>query len=221
MTTTSVKPLISYVRVSKEMQGKSGLGLEAQAFTIGQFAAVHGYEVSGQFVEVETGKGHDALERRPQLRAAIEQARQLKAAIVVAKLDRLSRDVHFISGLMVHHVPFIVADLGPDVDPFMLHIYAAFAEKERRTIAERTKEALARAKARGVKLGNPTLAATQVAKADAHANGLREVLAPLVAAGLSRRGMAADLNRRGLTTATGQRWHHQSVTRCLERLQLE
>jgi DNA invertase Pin-like site-specific DNA recombinase len=101
------------------------------------------------FTEVETGKGADALSQRPQLAAALKEARRQKCAVAVAKLDRLSRDVHFISGLMAHKVPFIVAELGTGVDPFMLHIYAALAEKERALISERTKAALKAAKARG------------------------------------------------------------------------
>jgi DNA invertase Pin-like site-specific DNA recombinase len=101
-----------------------------------------------EFVEVETGKGSDALERRPMLRQALALARKMKAAICVARLDRLSRDVHFISGLMVHKVPFIVTTLGADADPFMLHIYPAFAEKERALIPERTRGAGAQEGAR-------------------------------------------------------------------------
>src|SRR5205807_4114484 len=100
--------------------------------------------------------GHDALDRRPQLVASLKSAKQLKAPIIVAKLDRLSRDVHFISGLMVHKIPFIVAELGADADPFMLHLYAALAEKERRLISQRTRSALAAKKAQGAMLGNPT-----------------------------------------------------------------
>ena len=110
------------------------------------------------FVEVETGKGSDALERRPQLAAALAEARRKRCSIGVAKLDRLSRDVHFISGLMAHRVPFVVAELGADVDPFILHLFAALAEKERAMISTRTKAALKAAKARGVKLGGPKLA---------------------------------------------------------------
>ena len=105
------------------------------------------------FIEVETGKGSDALERRPQLAAALSEARKKRCSVVVAKLDRLSRDVHFISGLMAHRVPFLVAELGPDVDPFILHLFAALAEKERAMISVRTKAALAAAKKRGVPLG--------------------------------------------------------------------
>src|SRR5262245_35253622 len=126
--------LISYVRVSTAQQGKSGLGLAAQQEAISRFATAEGRAIFAEYIEIETGKGSDALDRRPQLAAAITAARKQKAAVIVSKLDRLSRDVHFISGLMVHRVPFIVAELGPDVDPFVLHLYAALAEKERALI---------------------------------------------------------------------------------------
>ena len=102
-----------------------------------------GITLIAEYVEIETGKGADALDRRPELSAALAQARKAKCPILVAKLDRLSRDVHFISGLMAHRVPFIVAELGADADPFMLHLYAALAEKERSLISARTKAALA------------------------------------------------------------------------------
>jgi len=111
-----------------------------------------GNALVGERTEIETGKGADALERRPELAAALADARKAKCPVLVAKLDRLSRDVHFISGLMSHRVPFIVAELGADADPFMLHLYAALAEKERRLIGERTRSALAARKAQGAKL---------------------------------------------------------------------
>src|SRR5919206_1940180 len=120
---------VTYLRVSSEQQGKSGLGIEAQRRAIERFIAEHGYEVAAEFVEVETGKGSDALERRPQLAAALKKAKAERCPVIVAKLDRLSRDVAFISGLMAQRAPFIVAELGPEVDPFMLHVYAALAEK--------------------------------------------------------------------------------------------
>src|SRR5262249_11961094 len=120
---------------------------------IRRFAEAEGRRIVETFTEVETGKGADALDRRPQLAAAIKAARKAKCPVVVSKLDRLSCDVHFISGLMKERVPFIVTELGADTDPFMLHIYAAFAEKERRLISERTKAGFAAAKARCVKLG--------------------------------------------------------------------
>ena len=107
-----MKTAVAYTRVSTAGQGRSGLGIEAQRSTVAQFAEAEGYDLVAEFTEVETGKGADALERRPQLRAALAEARRLKCAVVVAKLDRLSRDVHFISGLMTHKTPFIVAELG-------------------------------------------------------------------------------------------------------------
>jgi DNA invertase Pin-like site-specific DNA recombinase len=147
------RTLVGYIRVSTSQQGRSGLGIEAQREALERFAAAEGFTLGRIFVEVETGKGADALDRRPQLAAALGEARRQRCAVAVAKLDRLSRDVHFISGLMAHRVPFVVAELGPDVDPFILHLFAAFAEKERAMISARTKAALAAAKARGVALG--------------------------------------------------------------------
>jgi DNA invertase Pin-like site-specific DNA recombinase len=147
---------ISYLRVSTGRQGKSGLGLDAQRDAIAHFAKSQGFDIIAEHVEVETGKGADALDRRPKLAAALAQAKRARAPVLVAKLCRLSRDVHFISGLMVHKVPFIVAELGADADPFMLHIYAALVEKERRLISDRTRAALLAKKQRGEPLGNRT-----------------------------------------------------------------
>src|SRR5271167_1701017 len=156
--------MISYIRVSTGKQGKSSLGIEAQREAIARFAAAEGREVLAEFVEVETGKGADALDRRPRLAEALAKARKAKAPVVVAKLCRLSRDVAFISGLMAQKVPFIVTELGSDADPFMLHIYAALAEKERALIADRTRAALAQKKAQGAKPGNRTNLADAQAK---------------------------------------------------------
>src|ERR1700722_2088930 len=144
---------IGYVRVSTTSQGRSGLGLEAQRAAIARFAAAEGLDVTQVYEEIETGSGSDALDRRPQLAAALKTARKAKAPVLVAKLDRLSRDVHFISGLMAHRVEFVVCELGRQSDPFVLHLYAALAEKERNMISARTKAGLAAAKARGTKLG--------------------------------------------------------------------
>src|SRR5262245_9672532 len=124
-----MKPAISYIRVSTGRQAKSGLGLEAQQAALARFAEAEGFAILEAFSETESGKHDD--ERRPELRAALDAARKHGAPIIVAKLDRLSRDVHFISGLMKHRVPFIVAELGADTDPFMLHLFAALAEHER------------------------------------------------------------------------------------------
>src|ERR1700682_3796059 len=146
---------VAYLRVSTQQQQRSGLGIEAQRAAIERFVAAESLTIIEEYAEFETGKGADALDRRPQLAAALAAARKAKCSIVVSKLDRLSRDVAFVSGLMAQKVPFIVAELGRDADPFMLHLYAALAEKERRLIAERTKAALAAKKAAGASLGNP------------------------------------------------------------------
>ena len=119
-----MKTAIAYTRVSTKKQGESGLGLEAQQEALRRFAEAEGFRLIETFSEVETGKGADALDKRPQLAAAIAKAKEHAAPVIVAKLDRLSRDVHFISGLMAQKVPFIVTTLGANVDPFMLHIYA-------------------------------------------------------------------------------------------------
>jgi DNA invertase Pin-like site-specific DNA recombinase len=143
----------------------------------------------------------------------------MKSPIIVAKLDRLSRDVHFISGLMAHKTPFIVAELGADADPFMLHLYAALAEKERAMISRRTKDALAAKKAQGVTLGGLRAHGVQ-AREDAieRAEQLRPVFDEL--AGLSARKIAAELNRRKIATPTGGDWHAATVIRVQKRLGL-
>src|SRR3954470_10871356 len=185
---------IAYLRVSTQRQQRSGLGIEAQRVTITRFAEAEGLSIIAEFVEAETGKGADALDRRPELAAALAAARAAKCPVIVSKLDRLSRDVAFISGLMVQQVPFIVAELGPDADPFMLHLYAALAEKERRLISERTKAALAAAKARGRTLGGnrghlPAVvqraAAARIAAADRRAADVAPVIQDLHRAGAS------------------------------------
>jgi DNA invertase Pin-like site-specific DNA recombinase len=217
--------LVSYIRVSTAQLGKSGLGIEAQREALARFAEVEGFEIAAEFIEIETGKGSDALDRRPQLALALAEARQLKCAVVVAKLDRLSRDVHFISGLMAHRVSFIVAELGADVDPFMIHLFAALAEKERVLISARTKSALAAAKARGQKLGNPNLAAAREAgavvlraKADRHAANVLPIIAEIQRTGATTlRAIAHALNKRGISTPRGRQWEAMSVKNTLAR----
>lgn len=222
-----MKRAVAYYRVSTARQGRSGLGIDAQRTAVARFAEAEGIEIIAEHVEVETGKGSDALDRRPQLAAALALARSSKCPILVAKLDRLSRDVAFISGLMAQRVPFIVAELGADADPFMLHLYAALAEKERRLISERTKAALAARKARGLELGNRTNAAeaaaagraTQTAQADAMAEGILPIITSLGAAGCRTLAEIADgLNSRGVRTARGRAWHASSVRNVLLRV---
>jgi DNA invertase Pin-like site-specific DNA recombinase len=204
-----------YQGFDAEKQGKSGLGLEAQQKLIQRFADQEGLQIVETFTEVQSGKDDD--QRRPQLSAALEAARKAKAPVIVAKLDRLSRDVHFISGLMKHKVSFIVADLGADTDPFMLHIYAALAEKERRMISQRTKDALAAAKANGKQLGglrDHGRAAKEAAVARAKA------LAPLFEEleGKSAREIARVLNNRAVSTPNGKPWSAMTVIRARDRL---
>jgi len=221
-----VQQIVTYIRVSTDRQGKSGLGIEAQREAVARFVAAEGLETLGEFVEVETGKGSDALDRRPKLRDALALARKSKAAVVVAKLDRLSRDVSFISGLMAQRVPFVVAELGADCDPFMIHIYAALAQKERAMIAERTRAALAAKKAQGATLGNHTNLAEAQAKgaaagkaaADAFAANVLPVVRQLQAAGVvTVRAIAEALNARGIRTARGGDWHGSTVRNLLAR----
>jgi DNA invertase Pin-like site-specific DNA recombinase len=210
--------IISYIRVSTGKQAKSGLGLEAQREAIARFAQAEGHAIKAEFVEVETGKGSDALDRRPQLAAALAEAKQHKCPVAVAKLDRLSRDVHFISGLMVHKTPFIVTELGADVDPFMLHIYAAVAEKERRLIGQRTREALAELKAQGKKLGGlRPKTAMRMQAADERAEALRPVFTELRE--LSANAIARELNARQIATPSGKPWSAVTVLRVQCRLE--
>jgi DNA invertase Pin-like site-specific DNA recombinase len=222
MASTAV---ITYIRVSTSQQGRSGLGIEAQRQSLRQFAKAEGLELVREYVEVETGKGSDALDRRPQLKAALAAAKKLKCHVAVAKLDRLSRDVHFISGLMSHRVPFVVAELGADVDPFVLHLFAALAEKERSLISTRTRQALAAAQARGVTLGSPKLAQAREsavaairAGADQHAANVLPIIKEAQKAGATTlRAVAEALNARGISTARGGTWHAMSVKNVLDR----
>jgi DNA invertase Pin-like site-specific DNA recombinase len=148
-----------------------------------RFAAAHGLTVIFQFTDVETGKGADALDQRQELGKALREAKRLDCKIVVAKPDRLSRDVHFISGLMAERVPFVVSELGPDVDPFMLHIYAAVAQKEAALISQRTKSALKAAKRRGVR----RTTATTIASAGRTSTSLRSMATACSASARGRR----------------------------------
>jgi DNA invertase Pin-like site-specific DNA recombinase len=221
----AAKALFGYIRVSTSQQGRSGLGIEAQREALARFATSEGFQLVKVFIEVETGKGADALDRRPQLAAALSEARRQRCPVAVAKLDRLSRDVHFISGLMAHRVPFLVAELGPDVDPFILHLFAALAEKERSMISTRTKAALAAAKAKGVKLGGPNLAVARQSAAasiktlaDRHAANVLPIIREIQRAGAtSLHKIAEALNARGISTPRGGRWYAKSVSNVLAR----
>lgn len=217
---------ISYLRVSTQRQQRSGLGIEAQRATIARFAASEGLTIIREFMEAETGKGADALDRRPQLAAALAAARSAKCSVLVSKLDRLSRDVAFVSSLMAQRVPFIVAELGRDADPFMLHLYAALAEKERRLISERTTAALAAKKASGIRLGNPRNIAQagnlgrirQTQAADEFMAQLLPIIDAIRKAGATTlEAMSQALNQRGIRSARGGPWRASSVASLLAR----
>lgn len=222
----TMQHVVAYLRVSTAEQGRSGLGLEAQRETIGRFAAAEGLTIAGEFVEVASGKGADALEKRAELRGALDRARLVGGAVLVSKLCRLSRDVAFIAGLMSQRVPFIVAELGRDADPFMLHVYAALAEKERSLISARTKAALAASKARGTKLGgwrgghkvDSRLGVEALKRAaDARAADLAPILTTFRSRGLSLRAMAAELTALGVMTPRGGAWSAVTVRAALAR----
>jgi DNA invertase Pin-like site-specific DNA recombinase len=209
----TMRAAIGYIRVSTAKQGRSGLGLEAQQEALRRFAEAEGFAFTETFTEVESGKD----DNRPELAKALEQARKAKAPIIVAKLDRLSRDVHYISGLMKYRVPFIVTELGADTDPFLLHLYAALAEKERKLISERTKAAMKAAKARGVVIGGLRDKGLELEReAQERAEALRGVFEEL--ATLSARKVAEALNARGVPTPAGGKWHATQVIRVRQRL---
>ena len=223
---------IGYTRVSTSAQAISGLGLAAQKEAIERFAESEGFTIAGWHTDAETGKGSDALDRRPGLVAALKAARAGRAPVIVAKLDRLSRDVHFISGLMSHRVEFVVAALGRQADPFVLHLYAALAEKERAMISERTKVGLAAAKRRGQRLGmkaKPRALVQKIALAGAAANSaaslqriesLRPQIEHALKGGVSLRQAVETLNTRGVVSPRGGRWHAPSLLKAARRLSL-
>ncbi len=208
--------IVAYYRVSTAQQGRSGLGLDAQRAAVAAFAKAEDLESGAEYTEIETGKGADALDRRPQLAAALKHAKRLRASVCVAKLDRLSRDVAFISSLMAQRVSFIVCALGRNVDPFTLHIYAALAEQERRMISERTKAGLRAARERGMVLGNTQMIAKQQAAAAERDSALRETLRPMI--GLPSRAIAARLNELRIAAPRGGVWSHKTVQRVMARL---
>ena len=204
---------VAYYRVSTDRQGRSGLGLEAQQ------AAVRGYLGAAapiaEFTEIETGKRNN----RPQLKEALALCRKRKARLVIAKLDRLSRNLAFIATLMDSGVEFVAVD-NPHANRLTLHILAAVAEHERHMIADRTKAALQAARARGIRLGrNGTdrLAPAHRAAAMERARQLEPVLAELKSTGMSDRRMAAELTVRGIRTPNGGRWHGKTVRRMIHR----
>src|SRR5271163_1173517 len=148
-----MKQAIGYLRVSTSEQGRSGLGLAAQRVDIEAFSQREGFAIKSWYQDIQTGAGKDALLLRAGLAAGLKEARAARSPLIVSRLDRLSRNVHFITGLMEHKVHFVVAALGRDCDNFTLHIYASLAEQERKMISERQKAAKAAGKRNGKKYG--------------------------------------------------------------------
>lgn len=221
---------VAYYRVSTNAQGISGLGLDAQMDAVARFLNGGDWEVVAEFKEVETGKGKDALSKRPQLKAALEACRKTGAKLLIAKLDRLARNVHFITGLMEEAkgngkkaVKFVACDM-PDANDLTIHLMAAFAEHEAARISERTKAALTMAKQRGVVLGVAgsnnlkTNVEERKAKADAFANKLRSVIDGLSTQGLTQRQMVAKMNELEIKTAKGGDWSLLQLQRIISRL---
>lgn len=217
---------ITYLRVSTDRQGKSGLGLEAQRKAVLDYVAGKG-EIAAEFVEVESGKRDD----RPQLARALAEAKRLGAVLLIAKLDRLARNVAFIANLLESGADIAAADM-PEANRFLLHVMAAVAEHEAQAISDRTRAALAAASARGVKLGwsiperaGEQLAASRkgaaknTAKADQHAANVLPIIQQIAEGGASLRQIAAVLNERGIKTARGGLWYAATVKNILARQQ--
>ena len=210
---------VAYYRVSTTGQGASGLGLEAQREAVERYLNGGSWSLIEAFTEIETGKGANALDRRPQLKAALAYARKHKATLVIAKLDRLARNVHFVSGLIEQGIPIVAADM-PNASITMLQIYAVMAESEGRAISERTKAALAVAKAKGRVLGanGRALAVRNRAEAVARVAPMAGRLTALRGEGLSLRRIATTLNDEGVASPCGGSWHPATVQRALERV---
>ena len=216
---------IAYFRVSTQKQGASGLGLEAQKEAVGRFLNGGEWELVAEYQEVETGKGSDALAKRPQLKAALAACRKEGATLIIAKLDRLARNVHFVSGLMESKVRFVACDM-PEANELTIHIMAAFAEHEAKRISQRTKEALAIAKSRGVALGKagadnlrPNVEARQKVAND-FATKLRPLFDGMNERGLSQRAMVVELNSIGVPAPKGGAWRLAQAQRIIARLEL-
>ena len=220
--------IISYLRVSTSKQGQSGLGLEAQRSTIASYVNGQGEETVKEFIEIESGKNND----RPELAQALHLAKITGATVVIAKLDRLSRNAAFLLTLRDSGVKFVAADM-PDANDLTVGILAVIAQHEREAISKRTKEALQAAKERGTKLGNPNGAAALrraakgnadglkaiKAKADKHAANLKAVIDSLRDEGVIRLGgIAKALNERGMITPQGKQWYKSSVKNLIARL---
>ena len=207
---------VAYYRVSTDRQGRSGLGLDAQRKAVADYLNGGSWNLLGEFTEIETGKRND----RPQLLAALALCRRKKAKLLIAKLDRLSRNLAFIASLMESGVEFVAAD-NPHANKLTIHILAAVAQNEREMIAARTKAALAAAKARGVRLGShgaDKLAPANRRQAQDSARELAPIVADLLVRKLSAHAMARELNSSGIKARRGGKWHAMTVLRVVRRL---
>ena len=205
---------VAYYRVSTDHQGIDGNGILAQRKAVEDYLNGGKWKLVAEFTEVESGKRND----RPELERALAACKKHRAKLVIAKLDRLSRNVHFISGLMERKIDFVACDM-PSANAFMINIYAAVAQEERRMISERTKAGLRAARERGVVLGGPKLASINSTRQQA-AVSRAQVIAPVLTelAGLSARAAAAELNARQVPTPTGAPWSAKTVIRTRARL---
>ena len=205
---------VAYYRVSTDHQGIDGNGILAQRKAVEDYLNGGKWKLVAEFTEVESGKRND----RPELERALAACKKHRAKLVIAKLDRLSRNVHFISGLMERKIDFVACDM-PSANAFMINIYAAVAQEERRMISERTKAGLRAARERGVVLGGPKLASINSMRQQA-AVSRAQVIAPVLTelAGLSARAAAAELNARHVPTPTGAPWSAKTVIRSRARL---
>ncbi|WP_420418333.1 recombinase family protein [Pacificispira sp.] len=213
------KTFVAYYRVSTDRQGRSGLGLEAQRESVERYLSACGGDLLNSFIEVESG----SKKQRPELESALAECRRKKATLIIAKLDRLARNVHFISGLMESRVEFVAAD-NPHANRLMVHMLAAFAEHEREMISQRTKAALAAAKARGVQLGatGKDRARENKEVAKQQAEELRPVIEELVSGGIvSFSALSRALNEKGIPSSKNGSWHPKTVSRLCNRLQVQ
>lgn len=214
---------VAYYRVSTQKQGQSGLGLEAQQASVASYLNGGAWQLIDEFVEIETGKGANALDKRPKLRAALEICRKQGATLIIAKLDRLARNVHFVSGLLETGCDFVAADM-PQANKVMIQMHAVMSEWERDQISTRTKAALAAAKARGVKLGVAGSAnlkrnvEERKNAADNFAAKLEGVIQGFRASGLPQRAMVAQLNQLGIRTAKGGEWSLIQLQRIMRKI---
>ena len=211
---------VAYYRVSTARQGASGLGLDSQKQAVLHYLNGGNWEIVEEFTETESGKKND----RPKLAEAIALCKRMQATLIIAKLDRLARNVHFISGLMESGVPFTCTD-NPNASPLLIHMLAAFAEHEREQISKRTKEALAAAKAKGVKLGKHSIVLSQQNhdRAMEFALSLQPVLTAIRSDGFTTtRSICEQLNLRGVPTygGSGRKWHIGTTHKLLQRVAL-